>query len=230
MFRCVFGGLIVVALASVASAGHKPGHSPGGGGGTTTLGDSFVVVDSTGEIIPHTTLADDLKSAFIAVDVQFAQETVTITHKIDQNGITLGVFNTVRFGSFDCSTEPYVWPFPITPNIGTDGPIPSHLPTPRSSMLPNWKDATVIIDPITAGGPNTDARLIFIVDNSQIVSEVVINSYVDDAGDCITETGGYRLGIPVDELQFTNFRDDFHVLFPPPYRICKADDFGCIGP
>ncbi len=39
MFRYVFGGLMVIAMASVASAGHKPGHSPGGGGGAATLGD-----------------------------------------------------------------------------------------------------------------------------------------------------------------------------------------------
>ena len=40
MFRYVLGGLMVIAMASVASAGHKPGHSPGGGGGSTaTLGD-----------------------------------------------------------------------------------------------------------------------------------------------------------------------------------------------
>ncbi len=39
MLRYVLGGLMIVAMASVASAGHKPGHSPGGGGGAATLGD-----------------------------------------------------------------------------------------------------------------------------------------------------------------------------------------------
>ncbi len=33
------GGGVVFAMASVASAGHKAGHTPGGGGGATTLGD-----------------------------------------------------------------------------------------------------------------------------------------------------------------------------------------------
>ena len=47
MFRYVFGGLMVIAMASVASAGHKPGHSPGGGGGdgAATLGDLNCTTD-----------------------------------------------------------------------------------------------------------------------------------------------------------------------------------------
>ena len=46
MFRYVFGGLMVIAMASVASAGHKLGHSPGGGGGSAaTLGDLNCTTD-----------------------------------------------------------------------------------------------------------------------------------------------------------------------------------------
>jgi len=46
MFRYVFGGLMVIAMASVASAGHKSGHSPGGGGeSAATLGDLNCNVD-----------------------------------------------------------------------------------------------------------------------------------------------------------------------------------------
>ena len=45
MFRYVFGGLMVFAMASVESAGHKAGHTPGGGGGATTLGDLNCTAD-----------------------------------------------------------------------------------------------------------------------------------------------------------------------------------------
>ena len=47
MFRYVFWGLMVIAMASVASADHKLGHSAGGGGGgsAATLGDLNCTAD-----------------------------------------------------------------------------------------------------------------------------------------------------------------------------------------
>lgn len=39
MFRYLLAGFLVIAMAGVSSAEHKDGHNPGGGAGTTTLGD-----------------------------------------------------------------------------------------------------------------------------------------------------------------------------------------------
>lgn len=230
MLRYVFGGLMAIAMASVASAGHKPGHSAGGGGGggATTLGDSFVVVDSTGQIIRHTTIDDNLSSAFVAVDVQFLGETVTVLRQVDQNGM-IGE-KIIRYKSSDCSGQPHIWvPTDDIQNINDPG-NPPPLPTLPSSMLPGWKNSAIIIDPFAAGGPNLDVRLVFFIDDSQMTLDATI-SYLNDAGDCISTNQTEQWSVPVIEVQFSDFREDLHVLYPPPYRICAADDTDCItGP
>ncbi len=73
-------------------------------GGGEVGGDSFVVVDSTGQIIRHTTIDDYQRSAHVAVDVQFLGETVTVVHGVDQNGIR--ITKTIRYTSSDCSGQP----------------------------------------------------------------------------------------------------------------------------
>jgi len=353
MFRYVLGGLMVIAMASVASAGHKPGHSPGGGGGSaatlgdltctadqiarfdgvseawecsasltvneaavatakstadtavsnaataqstantatsnaadaqsrvTTLegqnlddrvinletdvaglqaasgsstlgdlncttdqiakfnddsgawecafdevgggevgGDSFVVVDSTGQIIRHTTIDDNLRSAFVAVDVQFLGETVTVVHELEQGEIILKTH--IRYESSDCSDQPYIFARDGGVIIGGGSTSPSPPPPPPSppqlSMLPNFKESAIIIDPFAAGGPNSDARLIFFLDYNQLIFIAPL-SILDDAGNCITQNQGEQWAFPVTEVQLSDFRDDFHALFPPPYRI-----------
>jgi len=251
MLRYVFWGLMAIAMASVASADHKTGHaSPGGGGSPITLGDlsctanqiakfngvsgawecafdevggdSFVVVDSNDQIIRHTTIDDNLRSAFVAVDVQFLAETVTVVHELEQDEIILN--RTINYESSDCSDQPYIFARDggVIIGGGSTSPSPPPPPPPPSppqlSMLPNFKESAIIIDPFAAGGPNSDARLIFFLDYNQLIFIAPL-SILDDAGNCITQNYSPQWAFPVTEVQLSDFRDDFHALFPPPYRI-----------
>lgn len=244
MLRYVFGGLMVIAMTSVAFA-QKP-NSTGGGGSKTSLGDlnctadqiakfngvsgawecafdevggdSFVVVDSNDQIIRHTTFDDNLRSAFVAVDVQFLAETVTVVHELEQDEIILN--RTINYESSDCSDQPYIFASDGGVIIGGGGTSPSPPPPspPQLSMLPNFKESAIIIDPFAAGGPNSDARLIFFLDYNQLIFIAPL-SILDDTGNCITRNSGEQWAFPVTEVQLSDFRDDFHALFPPPYRI-----------
>ena len=248
---------MVIAMASVASAGHKAGHSPGGGGGAATLGDlncttdqiakfnggsgawecafdevddgiigaPFVVVDSTGQIMRHTSIGFGLRgqtnslpvisSAIVGVDVQYLGETVQVFREVSRNGILPKNITDILYESFDCSGQPFI--VPVSPGSAI------------STMVPSRKQIQIIIDPFAAGGPNPDARLIFFIDFDQL-TEITHNRRLDNGGDCGIYKGT-EWAVPIIDSQFTDFRDDFHILFPPPYRICAADDIDCIiGP
>ena len=180
-------------------------------------GDSFVVVDDTGQIIRHLTITDNARSALVAVDVQFLGETVTVMHEVLQNRVDDNrTISFPRYESPNCSGQPFY--------SALSGSAPS-------SMLPSWRESVIVIDPFAAGSPNMDARLIFFIDRSQIIPLLAMGSFIIDGGGCLTQGQVPQFSIPITEDQFSDDRDDFHVLFPPPYRICPADDFDCItGP
>ena len=164
--------------------------------------------------------------------MQYQDKTITVTVPVDRDGAKL-----VYRPSNDESRSSYHWVLYFTV-VGCTGnvwvsPFAGHLgtlvPTPQSSMVPSWEEVAIIPDPFALGGPDPDAHMIFIMDYSQLVLDPFTRSHMKN-GVCIddnTINPGYAL--PVTEAQFTDDRDDFHILFPPPYRICAADDFKCIS-
>lgn len=98
-------------------------------------------------------------------------------------------------------------------------------------MIPRGEEIVTILDPFAVGGPNPDAQMLFIVDYSQLLINPTFSSYMQN-GICSGPVSSFnQRAFLVTEAQFTDDRDDFHILFPPPYRICAADDINCItGP
>ena len=201
MFRYVIAGLLVVAMAGVAYAGHKPNHNPGGGepappvyaifdsdpAGSKPVGQLLGVANEgtfnslsnylATVVLSVTTIAGDERQAIISLD------TTQISHQ-----------GRLFFTGDDCSGTAYI---KREPSVGTPAI--------------NFSDyeATVFKEDL----PN--APHVLYVAGTDVAVLVEISSGVDGFATCSNEP-------PFSDMQgflAEVANPDLHDTYPPPYFI-----------